>query len=63
MDEEDSFCITTHLIEEVIAPDYYNSMIGVLCDDRILEAMISLRLPKIKEKITEMGVNTSVFSI
>lgn len=56
MDEEETFYITTHLIENIIPPDYYNSMTGVLCDDKLLDYLIRMKLPRLKNKMVEMGV-------
>ena len=56
MDEEETFFMTCHLIENLVPPDYYNSMIGVLCDDKLLDLLLKIRLPNLKEKLDEMGV-------
>lgn len=51
------------MIESIVPPDYYNSMTGVLTDDKVLEILIKIRLPRLWSKINDMGISTSVFSI
>jgi Rab-GTPase-TBC domain len=63
MDEEETFYIVTHLIENIIPPDYYNSMTGVLCDDKLLDFLMKMKVRRLKDKMVEMGVQTSIFSV
>lgn len=54
MEEEDVFYMFCHLIENIVPLDYYNSMTGVLCDDKILDLVLNIRFPRIKDKLEEM---------
>ena len=63
LEEQDCFWIFSHMIESIVPPDYYNSMTGVLTDDKVLEILIKIRLPRLWSKINDMGISTSVFSI
>lgn len=41
---------------QVIPTDYYNNMTGVLSDDALLNILLAIRLPKILDKLDELGV-------
>ena len=51
MYEEDCFWIFSYFIENIVSPDYYNSMTGVITDDKVLELMIKIKLPRLYAKL------------
>lgn len=52
-----------HLFENILPPDYYNYLIGVLVDDKILTQILSIQLPDLKNHFEQLDIQTSFFSI
>jgi len=51
------------LIENVLPLDYYSTMTGVIVDEKILHDMIDVVLPDLGQKLKNIELDTSIFSI
>mmetsp|Transcript_27667 Transcript_27667/g.24336 ORF Transcript_27667/g.24336 Transcript_27667/m.24336 type:complete len:96 (-) Transcript_27667:17-304(-) len=61
--EEDSFWILTTLIEDILPIDYFSSMVGVMTDQKIFNEIIAFKFPKFYKRLTQMGGDTSLFTL
>lgn len=61
--QKELFWILAHLLEVVLPLDYYSTMTGVIVDEKILHEMIEVVLPEVAQKLKEIELDTSIFSI
>ena len=46
IDEEESFWIFVSITENILPIDYYSDMMGILVDQKVFEALLTERFPK-----------------
>lgn len=59
-DEEDTFWLLKHLVENVASLYHTNSMYGLQRDIHVISELVRLREPLINEKVNELGIPWAV---
>jgi hypothetical protein len=52
-----------HVIENILPIDYYTNMFGTIVDQKVFADILKVHNPKISEKLDQLGLDLSVFTI
>ncbi|KAM3141495.1 hypothetical protein pb186bvf_006359 [Paramecium bursaria] len=61
--DEDSFWLLVHLFETILPPNFYNNLLGVFIEDKILRAYLQTYNPQLIKQLEILSVETTLFSI
>ena len=53
LSEEESFWVLIQIVEQILPPDYYSNLVGVLVDQKVLQSLITQKLPKLAALLEE----------
>lgn len=60
--EEEVFWMFTHLIENVVSPEYFITMNSLIVDQKILKHLVQLLLPKVHKVLSRHDIDIDTFS-
>ena len=61
--EEETFWIYSQIIEKILPIDYYNSMAGVILDQKVFDYLFRAKMPKICKFLEKIGIQSWLFNI